>query len=211
MTAPRSSSTRYQQQRQKAIAAAATVFAHKGYHGASTQDIATEMGIQQGSLYYYFDSKEAALEEVCLVALRDYVSAMDETVAQVGPCTEKLATCISLHLASYRKHNEAMKVHNEQRLYLPESRRQQLKDLGSHYRQQLERIFEEGVSCGQLEAALDCHFAARSLIGLCNYWGSMQLRDNTSVPERLEQKILQLTLNGCLCSAYQSTEKGFLP
>ena len=34
--------------------AAAHVFAERGYHGASTQDIADVLGIRQASLYYYF-------------------------------------------------------------------------------------------------------------------------------------------------------------
>ena len=39
---------RYQTQRQLAIHSAAAVFAEKGFHGASTRDIAERMGIKQG-------------------------------------------------------------------------------------------------------------------------------------------------------------------
>src|SRR5262252_3192324 len=46
--------------------AAARVFATRGYHGATTQQIADLLGIRQASLYYYFPSKEVALEIVCL-------------------------------------------------------------------------------------------------------------------------------------------------
>ena len=35
------------------VDAAAKVFARRGYHGASTQDIADVLGIRQASLYYY--------------------------------------------------------------------------------------------------------------------------------------------------------------
>ena len=59
------SSQKYAQKKVVAIEAAAAVFADKGFHGATTQDIASEIGIQQGSLYYYFKSKEQALQEVC--------------------------------------------------------------------------------------------------------------------------------------------------
>src|SRR4029078_9215574 len=44
----------------------AGLFAERGFHGATTQDIADVLGIRQASLYYYFSSKEAALELVCL-------------------------------------------------------------------------------------------------------------------------------------------------
>ena len=36
------------------IDAAARVFAERGFHGATTQDIADVLGIRQASLYYYF-------------------------------------------------------------------------------------------------------------------------------------------------------------
>ena len=70
MTNP--STDRYAAQHQAAIRAAAAVFAEKGYYGSSTRDIAERMGIKQGSLYYYFKSKEAALSEVCLFGMQDY-------------------------------------------------------------------------------------------------------------------------------------------
>jgi AcrR family transcriptional regulator len=43
---------RYQKQKLAAIRAAASVFSAKGFHGASTADIAARLGIKQGSLYY---------------------------------------------------------------------------------------------------------------------------------------------------------------
>ena len=43
------------------IEAASRVFAERGFHGATTQDIADVLGIRQASLYYYFPSKEDAL------------------------------------------------------------------------------------------------------------------------------------------------------
>ena len=41
---------RYQEQKLAAVRAAASVFSEKGYHGASTRDIAERLGIKQGSL-----------------------------------------------------------------------------------------------------------------------------------------------------------------
>ena len=191
-------STRYAHRHQRAVAAAAAVFADKGFHGASTRDIAEKLGIQQGSLYYYFKSKEAALEEVCLTALRDYVSHIESIASQPHKLEVKLQAAIAAHLATYKHNNEAMKVHNEQRLYLPRERRKQLNALGSRYRQQLEGIFCEGVSSGQLREDIDCHFTALSLIGLCNYWGIQLLRNTPLKTEDVTVKCVDIMLHGCL-------------
>lgn len=61
------SRTRVRKRRAEVVDAAARVFSERGYHGASTQDIADRLGMRQASLYYYFASKEAALEEVCTI------------------------------------------------------------------------------------------------------------------------------------------------
>ena len=198
MQTPDKPTTRYVHRHERAVAAAAAVFADKGFHGASTRDIAEKLGIQQGSLYYYFKSKEAALEEVCLSALRDYVSHIESIAREPDTIETKLKTAIAAHLATYEHNNEAMKVHNEQRLYLPKDRRKHLNTLGSRYRQQLEGIFCEGVSSGQLRKDLDCHFTALSLIGLCNYWGAQLLRNATLKTEDVTENCIDMVLHGCL-------------
>jgi len=170
-------SARYKKQRHEAIRAAARVFADKGFHGSSTRDIATELGIKQGSLYYYFSSKEEALEEVCLLGIRDYVHRMEEIASTDEPFEAKLLSTITSHLTSYRENNESLKVHNDQRLLLSPERRHELKKLGSDYRQRLENMFREGMEAGVLRDTLDCHFAAQSVIGLCNAWGDHIVRD----------------------------------
>jgi len=189
-------SPKYQQQRLAAIRAAATVFAHKGYHGASTGDIAEAMGIKQGSLYYYFKSKEEALAEVCLYGISDYVQRMEEIAASRQPFEARLLATVTSHLSSYREKNEALKVHNDERLYLPELKRRKLKKMGSRYRELLEGIFEDAVRDGAIRPNLDCHFAAQSVIGICNAWGDLIVRDAELDVFEVIRKCTDLLLNG---------------
>ena len=187
---------KYQQQRLQAIRAAASVFANKGFHGSSTRDIAEHMGIKQGSLYYYFKSKEEALGEVCLFGIEDYVGHMKVIAASDQSFEAKLMATITSHLSSYRERNEALKVYNDERLYLPEEKRKNLKSLGSGYRQALEEIFEEGVQSGALRASIDCHFAAQAVIGICNAWGDIIVRDPELKLFDIIQKCTDLLMNG---------------
>jgi len=187
---------KYKQQRLHAIRAAASVFADKGFHGSSTRDIAEHMGIKQGSLYYYFKSKEEALGEVCLFGIEDYVGHMKVIAASDQSFEAKLMATITSHLSSYRERNEALKVYNDERLYLPEEKRRTLKSLGSGYRQALEEIFEEGVKSGALRESIDCHFAAQAVIGICNAWGDIIVRDSELELFDIIQKCTDLLMNG---------------
>ncbi len=187
---------KYEQQRQTAIRAAATVFAEKGFHGACTKDIAERMGIKQGSLYYYFKSKEEALGEVCLYGIQDYVEHMATIAGSEQPFEAKLTATVTSHLSSYRERNEALKVYNDERLYLPKARRSRLKELGSDYRQRLEGIFEEGKKSGAVRQSVDCHFAAQAVIGMCNAWGDLIVRDSDVDLFEVIQKCTDLLING---------------
>ncbi|MCH8334381.1 MAG: TetR/AcrR family transcriptional regulator [Proteobacteria bacterium] len=189
-------SHKYQQQRLQAIRSAAAVFAEKGFHGSSTRDIAEHMGIKQGSLYYYFKSKEEALGEVCLFGIEDYADHMKVIAASDQSFESKLMATITSHLSSYRERNEALKVYNDERLYLPEEKRRNLKVLGSGYRQLLEEIFEEGVRSGVLRGSIDCHFAAQAVIGICNAWGDLIVRDPDLDLFDIIQKCTDLLING---------------
>lgn len=57
--------------RQELVDTAANIFAEKGYHATSVQDIASELGILKGSIYYYIDSKEDLLYDIVRRRLDD--------------------------------------------------------------------------------------------------------------------------------------------
>lgn len=188
--------SRYEQTRTAAIKAAAAEFAEKGYHGASTRGIAGRLGIKQGSLYYYFKSKEDALLEVCLYGIRDYAQRMRDIAANDQPFEAKLLATVSSHLWSYRSTDEALKVYNNERLYLPEEKRRHLKELGSSYRKQLEGVIADAVETGQVRGSIDSHFAAQAVIGICNAWGDLIVRDPDLDIVALTQKCTGLLLGG---------------
>ena len=194
MTNP--STDKYEAQRQAAIRAAAAVFAEKGYYGSSTRDIAERMGIKQGSLYYYFKSKEAALSEVCMFGMHDYAERMNSIATSDQSFRAKLVATVTSHVTKYREKNEALRVYNAERLYLPESKRRKLKELGSGYRQQLEEIFQEGVRNGDIRQSIDCHFAAQTVIGMCNAWGELIVRNPDMDLFEIIEKCIDLLING---------------
>lgn len=65
------------------LSAAKHVFAERGYHTTTIADIAREAGLSYGSIYWYYESKEALFHELMSAeagALREHI---DEAVARV--------------------------------------------------------------------------------------------------------------------------------
>ena len=137
------------------IEAAARVFAERGFHGATTQDIADVLGIRQASLYYYFSSKEAALELVCLKGVEGFFEAAKAIAAGPGTAQKRLSLLINSHLSPLIDRGNFVKVFLNERQHLPAESRRRI----GRWSRGLERIFEEvikdGVAKGEFRADLE--------------------------------------------------------
>ncbi len=63
----------------KIIDAARTVFAKQGYHDATMDDVAKEVGVSKGALYSYFKSKEEMLKEISLQGHQNLRTILSES------------------------------------------------------------------------------------------------------------------------------------
>jgi len=63
----------------KIVQAAQVVFAKKGYHDATMDDVAKELGVSKGALYSYFASKEDLLKEISLQGHQTLRNILTET------------------------------------------------------------------------------------------------------------------------------------
>lgn len=171
-TAPRWEPTaRWERRYREVLDAAATVFADKGYAGASTRDIADLLKVRQASLYYYFPSKEAALAAICELGVRDFIANLDAIIREPATsASEKLRSAIANHLSPLRSRPAAdyIRVFVAHRHELPPGPRQTIAALGRTYHRLVEQLFMDGIALGQLRSDLPPNLAALAFLGLCN-------------------------------------------
>ncbi len=178
------------------IEAAARVFAERGYHGASTQAIADVLGIRQASLYYYFPSKEVALEVVCTLGVEAFVDREAAVAAGPGTASAKIRGIVHAHLAPMRDRRDFVCVFLRERHHLPDSSRRRVGRSSRRLERIIQGVFEAGVRSGEFRAGLDCRLATLALLGMCNAAPAWLGTEPGATIEGVAAEFAQLILDG---------------
>lgn len=89
--------------RQRILDAAAAVFREQGYANARLSDIAERAGIQTGSLYYHFASREELVSEILRLGIETAWRHVRDALTTLPPTAtplDRLAAAIRAHTAA---------------------------------------------------------------------------------------------------------------
>lgn len=86
--------------RGKLLSAAARLFREQGYERTTVRDIAARVGIQSGSLFHHFASKEEILKAVMIDVIRFNTERLRKAVAGTTTTRERLRALIDGELQS---------------------------------------------------------------------------------------------------------------
>jgi AcrR family transcriptional regulator len=155
--------------REEMLAVAAELFYEHGYAATSTADIAERMGIQRGSVYYYFDTKEGLLLELIEDVYRQALASLERVRASGGDAADKLRALISDHVHAFTEHLiPGAIVINESRSLSPENRDRLRRDAEA-YEAGVVELIAEGQAAGVLRRELDPRLAALTVLGALNW------------------------------------------
>jgi AcrR family transcriptional regulator len=181
---------------EEALEAAASVFAEKGFHGASTQDIADRLGMRQASLYYYFLSKEAALEQVCQRGIENIAADAEIIAAGPGGATERLAGIMRRHIEPLADNCASLRAYLHEARFLPKEARRRIGRLARRYQRVVESLLEQGIATGELRGDLDIHIAADAILGMCNAAGHWPGKEPSGAMTHVAEELIRLVLRG---------------
>jgi AcrR family transcriptional regulator len=167
-TMPKISTERGETTRQSILRAARDVFVAKGFHEATTHDVARAAGLSVGSIYTYFASKDDLIRECVLAANKAESDAVLQDVRSDGSTATKLKRAIA---GWYRYTVEAPGVP----AFLAEawavaSRKPLIRDMIARRRERIVTVatvvLQEGVAAGELAPDTDVETTAQALAAL---------------------------------------------
>jgi AcrR family transcriptional regulator len=163
-----------ERRRAEILAAAGRLFAARGVRETTVRQIAEEVGVLAGSLYYYFDTKEGILDAL----MRPYVDALLDRyrrcAAREGDARSKLQWLVEASLLALLEHpDENAILQAELNRSFREEHYLYLRDAVA----EIERIYIEviraGIDAGQIRADVEARFLFRTLMDIVKgtpYW-----------------------------------------
>ena len=140
------------------LAAAAGRFAEKGYADCSLRDIAALSGLQAGSVYYHFSSKEELLDEVLKAGIERLTKAVTAAVAALGDTasvTAQLRAMIRAHVGCFLDPQGDANTYLRIYEYLPPVLKRSPRTSRLAYAKIWFAAFDRGVQAGEFSAAID--------------------------------------------------------
>lgn len=146
------------------LAAAATLFAERGYHATSIRDIGERVGLLGGSLYHHIKSKEALFVKIHDAALQQAAEKITQTLAPLTcPWGRLEAACVTLAELQLDPDSVTMPLMNEFRR-LPPALQEKLIES----RDGFEAVFTALVNALPLPETIDHKIYRISLLTLLN-------------------------------------------
>jgi AcrR family transcriptional regulator len=122
----RTQAAEYDQRREAIVAAAAALFASRGFTGASVADIAQRGKISKSLVYHYYESKEDILYDVMISHVRALEDAAREVMATKDEPQRKLRELTHRFMALYVGAVDRHKVLLNDLDHLPKARRTEI-------------------------------------------------------------------------------------
>jgi TetR/AcrR family transcriptional regulator, cholesterol catabolism regulator len=178
---------RQDNRRQQLLDVAARLFRERGYHVTSMRDIAREVGMLSGSIYYHFPSKEEMLLAVYEEGLRHIAERVDTAVTGRRTPWERLEAGCTAHLEALLELSDYTQVMI--RVLPPEGGKvaERLLEL----RDQYEARFRDLIDALALADPVDRRYLRLLLMGGLN-WSHVWYHPGGDTPEIIAHRMIDL-------------------
>ncbi len=190
----------YSIRRQEISDAAVRVFNRLGYKGASLSAVASELGVDRATLYYYFSSKEQMFDET----VRAVIEGNDELVRRIAASAispnRKLRELITSLMISYAANYPLLYIYIREDLSHVSDRRStwsaDMRALNRSIQTSIIDIIEQGYADGNFRRVGSARTVAYGILGMLNWTHRWFQPDQSESADEIGKVFAELVLSG---------------
>ncbi len=176
--------------RERVLVAAARIFSVQGYAGTTMRDVARGAGLQAGSLYYHYQSKDVLIEAVLDMGIHGVSNAVYGAIASLPPSTshsERIRAAVLAHLKSVLEFGDyALASRRVLGQVPPEVRRRHVLRRDA-YGDFWVTLLQAALNAGELRKDVDLRLARTFILGALNTALEWYRPDGMSIDEIVSQ------------------------
>jgi len=174
--------------RREILSAAERIFARKGYHATTIEEIAKEAEFAVGTLYNLFKGKDDLYANVIEGFAQEFFGRFEQRVLSIEDPEAAIAALIELRLTHFDEHREFIRIFYEaspgSRVDPVRSLPERVVQMHERYVELITHIFERGIARGTFDRSDPLYFAL-CLEGIINafvaYWSKHEPDEPLSV------------------------------
>jgi len=179
--------------RAELVAAASKLFKEQGYERTTVRDLAQAVGMQSGSLFYHFRTKEEMLVAVMAAGIGDLTDRLEEALAEAKTPIDKLKTLFRVHLDTLLGDDKgALSVLLYEWPSLSDKARAELIKLRNAYETDWQSVLDEAAQAGLVHK--DTRLLRKLLLGGLHWTIQWYKPDGGKTPTELADQMLELVL-----------------
>lgn len=142
----------------------ATTMAERGFQGVGMREIGQVAGLNPGTLYHHFKSKDDVLLTICRIGQTRSLADIDAVLAGSTTLRTRIAQLFALHNQSLSEIGDFIQVYSNHRLDLPADIGAELVESWAVYRLRVIQLFEEAAAQGEIATGLQPSHLGRILV-----------------------------------------------
>ena len=180
---------------EEVLHSAANIFFAKGFHATSIEDVARDVGMLKGSLYYYIKSKDDLLFRLLLAGIEDGDAFIAQQIDPQGDPLEQLERAIRAQIDYIIENRVPFGLFLHEFDSLSGKRQHKLISVMSRYNSRFVELVKRGQEQGKLVDG-DPWIVVNGILGMCNWLYRWYDTDYASGPEQIKEVFVGLILKG---------------
>lgn len=180
---------------QEILDCAANLFYKKGYHVTTIEDLANEVGMLKGSLYYYIKSKEDLLYQLLLDVIVAGETRVREKISKIDDPVQQLIVGLEEHIEYIIENQVRVGLFLHEFDVFAGKRRGRIEEEMTKY----QKVFVDIVLRGQKEKKfvdLDPWLMVDGFLGMCNWIYRWYPGDKNPGLDSVKKTFTAMLLNG---------------